>query len=60
MPRPPAAACGDETLYVCEKCGRCTWHCSCEPAPPLVSINSRKAAEAIRTAIRAKQAEKAT
>lgn len=55
MPRPPAAACGDDALYVCERCGKCIWHCICDPPGGLVSINSRKAAEAIRTAMREKQ-----
>lgn len=52
MPRPPLAACGDDSLYVCEVCGKCPTHDLCQPPPALVSINSRKAAEAIRRSIR--------
>lgn len=57
MPKPPIAACGCEPLYVCERCGKCASCDKCSPAPALVSINSRKAAEAIRTAIRLRQEE---
>jgi len=57
MPKPPRAACGDESLYVCERCGKCYLHCKCSPAGTLVSINSRAAAEAIRTAYRAQRQE---
>lgn len=56
MPKPPIAACGHEPLYVCSRCGKC---CDCDKCPPpmpeLVSVNSRKAAEAIRTAMRERE-----
>lgn len=58
MPRPPIAACGHEPLYVCERCGDCGECCKCVPLGALVSINSRKAAEAIRTAYRLKQEQR--
>lgn len=55
MARPPIAACGHEPMFVGERCGKCPDCCKCSPPDALVSINGRKAAEAIRTAMRLRQ-----
>lgn len=57
MPRPPQAACGHDTLYVCDVCGKCVIHCChCEGVTVAVSINSAKAAIAIAKHRRAVEA----
>lgn len=58
MPKPPRAMCGDDTLFVCEKCAKCVDHCACEVPGALVSVNGRAGHEAIRSAIRAGQEAK--
>lgn len=58
MPKPPRAMCGDDTLFVCEKCAKCVDHCQCEIPGALVSVNGRAGHEAIRTAIRLAQSSK--
>jgi len=59
MPKPPIAMCGDNALFICERCARCVDHCACEPPGALVSVNGRAGHEAIRTQVRLKQEAKA-
>src|SRR6266487_2641844 len=49
-PNIPVAECGDQALYICERCGKCDRCCACTaPVPALISSASRDAAELRRT-----------
>lgn len=58
MAKPPIAICGDNALFICERCAKCVDHCDCSPPGALVSVNGRAGHEAIRAAVRLQKAQK--